>query len=62
VQETSCWGSGACPEPVEGVPPASIFPQEWGIEGVDEDFFSSLHRENRVDWNGIQIYSKMSAR
>ena len=25
-------------------PPASILPQEWGIEGVDEDFFGTLRR------------------
>ena len=57
VQETSCWGSGACPEPVEGVPPpASILPQEWGIEGVDEDFFSSLQIRNIVC--SIDLYPK----
>jgi len=25
-----------------GYPPASIFPQDWGIKGVDKGFFSNL--------------------
>ena len=36
VQDTSCRGS-------EGAPPALKVPQDWRIQGVDKDFFSSLY-------------------
>ena len=39
VQETSCWGSGACPEPVEGVHPQLQYsPKSGGSRGLMKTF------------------------
>ena len=35
LQDTSCRGSG-------GVPQLQKSPKDWGIQGVDHDYFSSL--------------------
>ena len=43
VQETSWWSAAGG----WGYPPASIFPQDWGIKGVDKDFFSNLLKDNQ---------------
>jgi hypothetical protein len=36
------WGFGACPELVEGYPPDSKVPQDWGIKGVEKTFVNAL--------------------
>ena len=48
VQDTSCRG-------VWGCPPALKVPQDWGIEGVDCNYFSSPKQINEQSV-GIQLW------